>query len=77
VHDESALERDTSVYGLYPLVGSEVLTESGEFLGRVRALFSLPLWRLPERNTYCNSTMQLRETPHEVYMCIRKFTPIL
>jgi len=36
VNDESALERDHSVYGLYPLVGSEVITETGEFLGRVR-----------------------------------------
>jgi sporulation protein YlmC with PRC-barrel domain len=36
VTDERALERNHSVYGLYPLVGSEVLTESGEFLGRVR-----------------------------------------
>jgi len=36
VDNERALERNNSVYGLYPLVGSEVLTESGEFLGRVR-----------------------------------------
>jgi sporulation protein YlmC with PRC-barrel domain len=36
VENERALERNNSVYGLYPLVGSEVLTESGEFLGRVR-----------------------------------------
>lgn len=39
VNDESALERDHSVYGLYPLVGSEVITETGEFLGRVRKVW--------------------------------------
>lgn len=36
VHDEDALEPDLSVYGLYTLIGSEVITESGEPLGRVR-----------------------------------------
>mmetsp|Transcript_24177 Transcript_24177/g.33268 ORF Transcript_24177/g.33268 Transcript_24177/m.33268 type:complete len:586 (-) Transcript_24177:13-1770(-) len=36
VHSSAAIEPDSSVYGLLPLVGSEVLTEAGEFLGRVR-----------------------------------------
>lgn len=36
VHDESVLESNLSTYGLNTLVGSELVTESGEYLGRVR-----------------------------------------
>lgn len=36
VHDESVLESNLSTYGLNTLVGCELVTESGEYLGRVR-----------------------------------------
>jgi len=42
VHDDSALEPGFSPDGLLPLVGYEVVTEGGTFLGRVRDLLFRP-----------------------------------
>ena len=36
VHDESAVERRWSSYNLSPLIGCDVITEAGAFIGRVR-----------------------------------------
>jgi len=36
VNDEGALEENTSMYGLSQLVGSDIVTESGNYLGTVR-----------------------------------------
>ena len=36
VHDENAVERRWSAYNLSPLIGCDVITEAGAFIGRVR-----------------------------------------
>ncbi len=35
VHDERALERGWAPYGALPLVGADIVTQTGEYLGKV------------------------------------------
>lgn len=35
VHDEAAIEENFSLFGYYNIVGSEIVTENGVYLGKV------------------------------------------
>jgi hypothetical protein len=41
VHDERALERGWAPLGALPLVGADVVTQAGEYLGKARAARAL------------------------------------
>jgi hypothetical protein len=39
VHDEAAIEENFSLFGYYNIVGSEIVTENGVYLGKVSLRF--------------------------------------